>query len=43
MHLFARIPILGVGYGNFSYGYLAYRLPAAAEEIRIPHNMLVRR
>ncbi|MFN4244050.1 MAG: O-antigen ligase family protein [Tepidisphaerales bacterium] len=32
----------GVGYGNFGAWYLAYRLPAAAEEIRDPHNLLVR-
>jgi tetratricopeptide (TPR) repeat protein len=33
---------LGVGWNNFGPHYLAYRLPIAAEEIRDPHNMLVR-
>lgn len=32
----------GVGYANFGAHYLAHRLPAAAEEIRDPHNLFVR-
>lgn len=32
----------GVGYGNFGYHYLAHRLPEASEEIKDPHNLLVR-
>jgi tetratricopeptide (TPR) repeat protein len=32
----------GVGYANFGASYLAHRLPAAAEEIRDPHNLFVR-
>lgn len=35
-------PLLGVGYGGFGNSYLTYRLPAAAEEIRDPHNLLMR-
>jgi hypothetical protein len=34
--------ILGVGWGNFGPHYLAYRLPAAAEEVRDPHDLFVR-
>jgi O-antigen ligase len=40
--MFQRHPILGVGWENFPAHYLADRLPAASEEIRDPHNFLVR-
>jgi O-antigen ligase len=32
----------GVGWENFSYYYLAKRLPAASEEVHDPHNFIVR-
>lgn len=35
-------PLLGVGWGNFGGHYLAVRAPAAAEEVRDPHNFVVR-
>jgi len=38
----ARHPWLGVGWENFGPYYLAHRLPMAAEEIKDPHNFLVR-
>ena len=34
-------PILGVGPGNFPSAYLRYRRPAAEEEIKAPHNLVV--
>lgn len=34
--------LLGTGWGNFADYYLQYRLPAAPEEIRDPHNLFVR-
>lgn len=40
--LFAAHPLAGVGWDNFGAHYLAYRLPVAAEEIKDPHNFLVR-
>jgi hypothetical protein len=40
--LFKEHSLLGVGYGNFGYSYLAHRLPEAAEEIKDPHNLFVR-
>lgn len=40
--LIKQHPLLGVGWGNFGEHYLAVRLPAAAEEIRDPHNFIVR-
>jgi tetratricopeptide (TPR) repeat protein len=40
--LFAHHPWLGVGWGNFGESYLAFRLPRAVEEIKDPHNFLVR-
>lgn len=40
--IFKAHPLLGVGYGNFEYPYLAARVPAAAEEVKDPHNLLVR-
>ena len=33
---------LGVGWANFGGPYLAYRLPQAIEEIKDPHNFIVR-
>jgi O-antigen ligase len=35
-------PLAGVGWGNFGPHYLAVRAAAAAEEIRDPHNFIVR-
>jgi hypothetical protein len=35
-------PLLGVGWSNFGDHYLAVRLPEAAEEVRDPHNFIVR-
>ncbi|HLL90870.1 MAG TPA: O-antigen ligase family protein, partial [Tepidisphaeraceae bacterium] len=35
-------PLLGVGWDNFGANYLAKRLPIASEEVRDPHNLLVR-
>ena len=35
-------PILGVGWGQFGSSYLAHRLPTAIEEIKDPHNFIVR-
>jgi tetratricopeptide (TPR) repeat protein len=35
-------PLLGVGWSNFGLSYLAHRLPQAPEEIKDPHNFLVR-
>jgi tetratricopeptide (TPR) repeat protein len=40
--LFAAHPLAGVGWDNFGAHYLAYRLPVAAEEIKDPHNFMVR-
>jgi hypothetical protein len=40
--VFAQHPLLGVGWANFGQHYLAHRLPDAAEEIKDPHNFLVR-
>ncbi len=42
MRLFKMHPMLGVGFGNFGNAYLQVRLPAAAEEIKDPHNLVVR-
>ena len=33
--------LLGVGWTNFGTHYLAYRLPAAPEEVKYPHNLFV--
>jgi O-Antigen ligase len=41
-HIFREHPLLGVGWNSFGEHYLAVRLPAAPEEIKDPHNMLVR-
>ena len=35
-------PIVGVGWDNFGRHYLAHRVPDAAEEIKDPHDFLVR-
>ncbi|HWP40288.1 MAG TPA: O-antigen ligase family protein, partial [Tepidisphaeraceae bacterium] len=40
--VFVEHPLLGVGWSNFGSHYLAARLPAAAEEIKDPHNLIVR-
>jgi O-antigen ligase len=41
-YLFGEHPVVGVGWNNFGANYLAHRLPVAAEEIKDPHNFLVR-
>jgi O-antigen ligase len=40
--VFRDHPILGVGWGNFGIDYLAHRVPSAPEEVKDPHNLLVR-
>ena len=40
--VFETRPLLGVGWGNFGNFYTAHRLPEASEEVRDPHNLLVR-
>jgi O-antigen ligase len=40
--IFAAHPWIGVGWNNFGLHYLAHRLPEASEEIKDPHNFLVR-
>lgn len=35
-------PLLGVGWENFGLNYLGVRIPEATEEIKDPHNFLVR-
>jgi O-antigen ligase len=40
--IFIHHPILGVGWDNFGLYYLRYRIPAASEEIRDPHNFIIR-
>jgi O-antigen ligase len=40
--MFWRKPVLGVGWDNFGLHYLRDRLPNASEEIRDPHNFLIR-
>jgi O-antigen ligase len=40
--IFAAHPWRGVGWNNFGLHYLAHRLPEASEEIKDPHNFLVR-
>lgn len=40
--MFTHHPLLGVGWENFGPHYLAVRLPVAAEEIKDPHNFVVR-
>ena len=41
-HIVRDHPLLGVGLENFGLYYLAARLPHAAEEIKDPHNLVVR-
>ncbi len=40
--LFLSHPWRGVGWSNFGNTYLQYRLPVAAEEIKDPHNFIVK-
>jgi O-antigen ligase len=40
--VFEMRPLLGVGWGNFGNHYTAHRLPEASEEVKDPHNLLVR-
>jgi len=40
--VFVEQPIAGVGWDNFGSSYLAKRLAIASEEIRDPHNFIVR-
>jgi cytochrome c-type biogenesis protein CcmH/NrfG len=40
--LFAQHPIIGVGWSNFGLHYVSVRLASASEEIKDPHNFLVR-
>ncbi len=42
MHIFTAHPLLGVGWSNFGPYYLGVRLPIASEEIKDPHNLVVR-
>jgi O-antigen ligase len=42
MRVFARHPLLGVGLDNFGPYYVGMRLAEAPEEVRDPHNFLVR-
>ena len=35
-------PMLGVGFANFGDPYLLHRRPVAAEEVKDPHNLIVR-
>ncbi len=37
-----RHPLLGVGLNNFGYYYTRYKLPSAPEDVKDPHNPLVR-
>lgn len=41
-NVFAENPLLGTGWSNFGPYYLAGRLPESPEEIRDPHNFIVR-
>lgn len=41
-HVWQEAPLLGVGFDDFQYHYLAHRLPAASEEVKDPHNFIVR-
>ena len=42
MRIFAAHPLVGVGWSNFGPYYLGARLPIASEEVKDPHNFLVR-
>jgi hypothetical protein len=35
-------PLAGIGWGNFGLHYVGVRLPVAAEEVKDPHNLIVR-
>lgn len=35
-------PLLGIGWSNFGAYYLGVRLPVASEEVKDPHNMVIR-
>jgi O-antigen ligase/tetratricopeptide (TPR) repeat protein len=37
-----RHPILGIGWANFGMHYVGVRLPVASEEVKDPHNLIVR-
>lgn len=41
-HVWSTAPVTGVGWAGFADHYLEHRLPVAAEEIRDPHNILIR-
>ncbi len=40
--LVAQQPLIAVGWDNFGEHYLAVRLPEAPEEVKDPHNFIVR-
>src|SRR5207302_612447 len=40
--VFRQHPLTGVGWNNFGLHYLGVRLPEASEEVKDPHNFLVR-
>jgi O-antigen ligase len=42
MRIFAAHPLVGVGWSNFGPYYLGVRLPIASEEIKDPHNFVIR-
>jgi O-antigen ligase len=42
MKLVHAHPLLGIGYGNFGNWFVSVRPAAAAEEVKDPHNLLVR-
>lgn len=42
MRIVAAHPLAGVGLDNFGLHYLGARLPAASEEVKDPHNFLVK-
>ncbi len=42
MRVFAAHPLAGVGWSNFGAYYLGARLPIASEEIKDPHNLIIR-
>ena len=42
MRIFRGHPVLGVGLDNFGLHYLGVRLPVASEEVKDPHNFLVK-
>lgn len=37
-----RHPMVGIGWGNFGMHYVGVRLPVASEEVKDPHNLIVR-